>query len=509
MFRRCFIVWLLLSPAALAEQALDSLVVQTTAGPVRGVRQQGVQVFRGIPYAAAPVGERRWRPPLPAPSWNEVRSCLRFGPSCLQPEQKLLPGVKGEQSEDCLYLNVWAPSAGPTQKRPVLVWIHGGGFVIGSGGQRVYDGLEFARSGLVVVSMNYRLGPFGFLAHPDLSAESPQRVSGNLGLLDQIAALQWVQQNIARFGGDPSRVTIAGESAGSLSVGCLLNSPLAEGLFHRAVMQSGAPGLRTQLPEGEAQGVEIFERLGDSPVRLRNLPGVQVLEAARPRIGLLGKGARMWPLVDGWVIPEPPEERMARGAHHKVPVMLGTNADEGTLFIRQLSSRRPGLYRLFLQRLFGADSDRVFMAFPAASEDEVAPAMARFIKIAAFLAPTRRSARLLSHHGPVYMYHFTRVAPGLRRSGLGATHGAEVLYLFKTLPRSVESKDQQVAQAMHDAWVRFAASGNPNGGELPDWPLYREDDESYMEFGDVFKVGRDLEKEACDLIDTTPPVLLR
>ena len=503
-------------------RAGDDAVVRIESGRIREApvaTESQVRVFRGVPFARPPVGKLRWKPPLPAERWLGVRDCTEFGPSCPQPSARIIPEIQGDRSEDCLYLNVWtAGKAG--DKRPVMVWIHGGGFSIGGGAQRTYDGRQFAESGAVLVTFNYRLGPFGFMAHPALSAESAKGASGNYGLMDQIAALKWVRRNIAAFGGNPRNVTIFGESAGGVSVGCLLASPLAKGLFHRAIMQSGVAEIDTPLrggagrePSAESVGVKIAGQLGvDDPASdsartaaaLRGKSADELLAAADPRVGLFGKGQKLWPVIDGYVLPQPTAEVFAAGRHNDVPVMLGSNADEGTLFLRQLPVQRSAGYGLVARLLFGQDAKRVLAMFPAESDDQVKPALARLITASAFVAPTRRTARRLgSQKSPVWLYHFTRVSPGARQRQIGATHGIDIFYVFKTLPPGnwTDEADVAVSDAMHATWLRFATSGDPNGPGLPDWPAYTADADAHMEFGDKLTTGRHLWRRECDLFD--------
>ena len=500
----------------------DDTVVAIESGRARGLTVESgsdVRVFRGVPFARPPVGKLRWRPPQPAERWRNVRDCTEFAPSCPQPVARIIPEVQGNRSEDCLYLNVWtAGKAG--DKRPVMVWIHGGGFSIGGGAQRTYDGRHFAASGAVLVTINYRLGPFGFMAHPALSAESQQRASGNYGLMDQIAALKWVRRNIAAFGGDPRNVTIFGESAGGVSVACLLASPLAKGLFDRATMQSGVAEITTPLrggngkePAAETVGVKIADQLGiEAPesdsartaAQLRAKSAEELLAAANPRVGLFGKGLKLWPVIDGYVLPRPTAEIFADGKHNDVPVMLGSNSDEGTLFLRQLPIRRPEGYQLVVRALFGQDAQRILAIFPVGPDGDVKQALARLITASAFVATTRRTARRLeSQKSPVWLYHFTRVSPGAEQKSIGATHGIEIFYVFKTLPRGnwTDEADIAVSNAMHAAWLRFARSGNPNGKGLPNWPAYTAEADTHLEFGDEPKTGRHLWRDECDLFD--------
>ncbi|HTR98850.1 MAG TPA: carboxylesterase/lipase family protein [Bacteroidota bacterium] len=501
--------------------AADTLA-SVEGGRIRGTIERpgsGVCVFRGIPYARPPVGSLRWKPPAAVEPWSGTRECTQFAPGCIQPEQKIIRGITGPQSEDCLYLNVWT-AGNPGDKRPVMVWIHGGGFTIGSGSQATYDGLSFAEDGAVEVTLNYRLGPFGFMAHPALSAESPEHASGNYGLMDMIAALRWVRDNVAEFGGDPGNVTIFGESAGSAAVGCLIASPRARGLFHRAIMESGVPVHLPLLHEvspgdstAEAAGVAIAREAGiagaesaDGAVaaRLRALPADALLRAANPRIGLFGGGRRMGPAVDGDLLPRQPLEAFASGEANNVPVIIGSNADEGTLFLRQIPIRRPVGYVLAARRLFGGYAEKVLELFPVRTADDVRPAIARLVTVSAFVAPARRAARALSaHDGRVWLYHFTRVAPPLRERGIGATHGIELFYVFRTFPAATTpgEKDYAVSSAIHGAWLRFAKTGDPNLAGEPRWPAYTAKGDAYMEFGDSIRAGSGLFTNECDLFD--------
>ncbi len=498
-----------------------SEVANTTSGPVRGQRDPttGVTAFRGIPYAKPPVGGLRWKAPQQPEAWRGVRDCTAFAAPCLQPKGKIVLGVRGAQNEDCLYLNIWtkAGEGDSGKKRPVMVWIHGGGFTIGSGSQPFYDGRNFAAAGAVLVTINYRLGPFGFMAHPALSKESPQGVSGNYGMLDQIAALKWVQANIGSFGGDAGNVTIFGESAGAVSVGCLLASPLAGGLFHRAILQSGSAAVTQSLrgdkgASAEDTGIRVARQLGiESPdsdtaetaTFLRGMSARDLLKASNPKVGLFGKGNQFWPCVDGYVFPLAPMAAVAAGKHHDVPVLLGTNADEGTLFLRQIPIKRPFGYRLFVRTLFPKGADRVRDLFPADSPAEVRPALNKLVTVATFVASVRRLARALeAHSSPVWLYHFTRVYPAAEKSGMGATHGAEIYYVFDNLPSVVgEPRDGELSGAIQAAWLRFAETGNPNGGSLPAWPAYTREGDAHLVFGDEIESGRNLWKNACDLFD--------
>ncbi|MHC4985580.1 MAG: carboxylesterase/lipase family protein, partial [Planctomycetota bacterium] len=487
-------LWIVAALGILASMApADELHVQTQSGPIAGDYTDvlgEVRAFLGIPFAAPPIDELRWQPPQPHAPWSEVRDATEFGASCHQPDT-LLGQTEGEFSEDCLYLNVWTPAAAVAESLPVMVWIHGGGFASGSGSQSATNGTALAREGVVVVGINYRLGPFGFLAHPALSAESDDGISGNYGLLDQIAALQWVQDNISAFGGDPDNVTIFGVSAGGISVCSLLTSPLAEGLFHRGIIESGAAAgmmapLRSDDPGArpmEAVGEIVAERLGidtegaEAVAALRAVDAEALLAAADPSIGLFGGGLKFWPCVDGVVLPAEPAAAIAAGDVPDVPVLLGTTTDEATIFVSRLvRPMQPMPYRLLLRTVFGRRTDDVVAAFPIVAPEDAPLQIGRIVTHACFTAPTRRVARALAEHNrsDVYLYQFSRVCQLAETQGLGAFHGAEVPYVFGTKRIILGFTDLDIAlsRTIRCAWVRFAETGDPNGVGLPDWPAY-------------------------------------
>jgi para-nitrobenzyl esterase len=425
-----------------------------------------VLVFEGIPYAAPPVGDLRWRPPQPRKSWIGVRRTDRLARNCFQhqPYGDINPFAAGV-SEDCLYLNVWTQAM--TGRRPVMVWIHGGGFHAGFGGEERHNGSVLARKGAVVVTVNYRLGAFGFLAHPALVAESPQHASGNYALLDQIAALQWVRDNIARFGGDPGRVTIFGESAGGMSVGALIGSPLAKGLFQRAILESGTGtgGFVARSDSAQAVGVRVASALGvtgadaAAAARLRALSPDSLLAASLRIAGDSGRPI-FWPVVDGWVLPRTVDSTLVRGLGNVVPVIVGSNADES-------------------QEVFGA--------------------------------PSRALARLITSRGAAaYLYQFARVGEDSANRARGAYHSAEITFVFGR-PRPIQASaghtayDSTLADAMSDYWAAFAASGDPNGppaaGRWPHWPKYDPVTDAYIELGATVVAKRDIRRALYDSLD--------
>ncbi len=479
-----------------------------------------VVAFKGVPFAAPPVGPLRWRPPAPATPRKGVQPAREHGPRCPQADTSVrnardlardfgtAPALVPElaaTSEDCLYLNVWTSNLGGAEPQPVMVWIHGGSNIYGGGDEIPYDGANLARRGVVVVTVNYRLGLLGFLAHPALTAESPSRSSGNYGLLDQVAALEWVRRNIAAFGGDSERVTLAGASTGGADVVYLMTSPLAAGLFHRAISQSGAPADDPRTLAGqEVRGVRLAELLGLGGVEapLEELRAVPVEELLAVQSGHLNEELDCAPVADGWVLPDLPARVFASGRQHDVPLLIGTNADEWTSIGRYLEAVNELGFTGWLRSFWGAWADEAARIYPASRPEEVEAAVRRwqtdrwFTCPAAFLAG--RMARVASDS---YLYRFTRRLPAPGGASLGAYHGAEVAYVFDNLaaerwiPRTAQ--DQALADAMAAYWVRFASTGDPNRDGLPAWPPYATG--AHLELGDEIAVRSDLRDEACRL----------
>ncbi|WP_287153666.1 carboxylesterase/lipase family protein [Candidatus Solincola tengchongensis] len=507
-FMSIFVILLVLLMAPLgcagkeAETPASTLEVpRLDSGPISGVQEDGVWVYKGIPYAAPPVGELRWKEPQPVEPWEEVRPCTEYGPSCPQPEwpyqvQRDIFRIT-DQDEDCLYLNVWTPAKNPDDRLPVMVWIHGGGFTVGSGSQVLYEGKYLARKGVVVVTINYRLGPLGFMAHPLLSEESPHGVSGNYGLLDQIQALRWVQRNISAFGGDPGNVTIFGESAGGASVCALLASPLAEGLFHRAIAESGAflsmgmpsAGRSETLEEGEKLGKRISHELGcdregDELAALRSKTPQELIDAfQKVGTGLMGR-ASIGPVVDGYVLPDKPQDVFAEGRQHKVPLLIGNNADEGMLFLAGQSITAQQ-YENLVRLAYGTYADEVLSLFPLQPGEDPRAAYSRLFTAMGFAAPSRFAAEKMAEAGmPVYVYIFTMrsTVPGTEH--MGAYHGYELPFVFGTLVRFLRPEDQSLSEIMMNYWTRFAAGGDPNGGSEPEWPRFEPQSAAYQELGE-------------------------
>ena len=495
-------------------------VIRTDAGIVQGTLEVGLAVFRGIPYAAPPVGKLRWQPPQKPPSWTGVQNATSFGPACPQQEVSELEGGGdlGRMAEDCLYLNIWKPITQRNEKLPVMVWIHGGGFGVGAGSGPEYPGDRLARKGSIVVTLNYRLGALGFFVHEDLEKESPAGVSGNYGLLDQIAALRWVKKNIGAFGGDPERITLFGESAGAASINLLMLSPQAKGLFHRAIMESATattlpyimPRANGDYAQARATGRKFATTLEGNKSRdilaaLRARTPEEILAATASPIDDLAfsnKGFLFAPVYDGHLIPGRPEELLAQGMTPSLPVIIGTNKDEATLFTDDLTDKT---YLDWLARYFGGREREIFAVFPGLRAGDFRPAANHFFTTLWFTEPARFLARFLTAKGAaVYRYHFTREPFSFWMIGKGAYHGVEIPYVFGTTDQeNLSTTDRKLTEAMMGYWVSFAAQGNPNSNTagLPFWPAYDRNSETYLEFGDDIAVKTGLDRKACDLIE--------
>jgi para-nitrobenzyl esterase len=450
--------------------------------------------FLGVPYAAPPIGPLRWKPPQPVQKWSGARQATKFGPAALQLPASWLPPVP--LSEDCLYLNVWTTQFSPDAKLPVIVFFHGGGNQAGYS-QSTPLGPALSRLGLVIVSANYRLGPFGFFAYPALTAESEHHSSGNYGLLDQLQALRWVRENISQFGGDPERVTVMGQSAGALDICLLMASPLAAGLFQGAILESGEGqsvlNKDIRLPisynsisgTGEGDGETFVKDLGvsdgpDALEKLRNIPADNILEVWR-RNRKVGFDA----IVDGWIIPDQPAKVFATGKQINVPVLVGSNADEATVFGGQ-SLQTVDAYKVYLQKDTGRFANQEFEAYPAMSDAEVP---ARYLQFQSdlFAYGAYSFARAMTRRGQnAYLYQFTYSEKG-KRANLGAYHGEELYFLSDSFPADWEhdGDDEKLGEAIRTYWAQFAKTGNPNSYGLPEWPAYKIARDQYMELGRV------------------------
>ncbi len=508
--------------------APDELLVTTESGDVRGSKDGTVRSFLGIPFAAPPVGANRFRPPQPVEPWEGEWPALDVGPICPQN----FGFSPGGGYEDCLYLNVWTPSPPPSTPAPVMVWFHGGAFVFGSGGESYYAGSKLAQAhGMVVVTVNYRLGPLGFLAHPALAAEDPAHpTSGNYGLEDQIAALEWVQRNIAAFGGDPARVTIFGESAGGYSACFHYLSERSRGLFHAVISESGlcASGIIEQTRAGaEAAGQAFAESFGcagaGAPDCLRGKDAWELVDATAPPPtsqqlpgGMFyqdpGSVTGWSPNVDGVLVPASTLELFTAGDYPKLPLLLGSNRDEGTLFLWTFIANQVAdetQYREALGRRFGpAAVDAIVLQYPIASYPSPTRALAEVTGDAFFVCPARRTARLASAAGaPVYLYTFQRLPSQPLLDDAGVIHSAEIPFVFgiDTFPLGKVGPDGlPLSEAMQGYWTRFAATGDPNGAGALAWPPYDAAGDQHMLLDLPLAAGTAHKQAVCDFWDALP-----
>jgi para-nitrobenzyl esterase len=465
-------------------------IVEAPSGPVQGVREGEMRLFKGIPYAVPPVGGMRWRPPAPMQPWKGVRAATEFGPACVQPQSKTpsvySPAEPLPVSEDCLTLNIWAPAN--AKKAPVFFWIHGGALTSGSSREAMYDGRRLAERGLIVVSINYRLGVLGWLAHPGLSAESPQKVSGNYGLLDQMAALAWVKHNIAAFGGDPAKVTIAGESAGGLSVMFLMESPLARGTFSKAIAQSAymvaMPGLKKSAygaPSAEAVGQMLAAGVQAPDLAALRGMDAQTLTDSATKLGFFPFG-----VVDGLVLPEQMVASFDHGRQAPVPLLAGFNQGE-IRSLMMLAPKAPDTaaeYEKAIRERYAEFADAFLKLYPAADYKESILATSRD---ALYGWTSERLARKQTALGqPAYLYLFDHGYPAMDTAGLHAFHASELPYVFGTFdgtpPRwpKVPESDRGFSDTMLGYWASFAGSGAPG----PDWPAYGAQ-RNYLHFVDT------------------------
>lgn len=478
--------------------------VKVAEGLVQGTVEDGLTVFKGIPFAAPPVGDFRWKAPQPAASWQGIKQANKFAPGPMQGGTP--PSGK---SEVCLYLNLWTPAKTAKEKVPVLVWIYGGGFGAGATSETVYSGEKLAKKGVVLVSIAYRVGQLGFLAHPELSAENPNKVSGNYGLLDMIAGLQWIQKNIAAFGGDPKKVTIFGESAGGIAVSMLCASPLAKGLFTGAISQSGGsfgpPRLTTfpgenqkLLPDAESSGLAFAKAAGVSTIaELRKLDADKL-----PAVRGLGMS---WPIIDGYVIPDNQYNLYEAGKYNDVPILVGYNSDEGASFS---PPKTPADYVNAVTLRYGKFADALVKAYPVG--DSTVPKTARDLaRDAAFGWHTWSWARLQAKTGKakVYYYYFDQhpdFPEGSPRFGYGSPHGQDVGFVFQHLnPASREATptDEAISEAMATYWTSFAKKGNPNTKGFPEWPTFSDATPNVMYFKQTPHIGTVPSIESLKVLD--------
>lgn len=467
--------------------------VKVTGGLVSGTvnKEDEVYIFKGIPFAAPPIGDLRWKAPQPVKPWPGIKACTAFGASPMQgapvpfsmwSKEFLIPDEP--INEDCLYLNVWTGAKTPKEKRPVIVWIYGGGFSSGGAGAPIYDGEAMAKKGIVFVSLNYRVGIFGFFAHPGLTKESGKNASGNYGLMDQVAALQWVKNNIAQFGGDANNVTIAGQSAGSMSVNCMVATPLTKNLFQKAIAESGASfvssafGSGTTLKMAEADGIKTAAALkANSLAALRKIAAAELLKAPQTLRG---------PIVDGYVLPQSIAAIFAAKKENKVTLLTGWNQDEGLVFgpIKNATD-----FTTEATKNYGSAAAGFLKYYPAGDDSTAAVSQLNVSRDMIFGVQNYTWANVQSSHGAnVYVYRFTRKVPATGEYvKYGAFHTGEVPYAYDNLQfvnRPWEPVDDALAKTMSGYWVNFATTGNPNGSGLPDWPAYNTNDKMIMVFGE-------------------------
>jgi len=516
-----FVVFASWPAQVLAESAQPAPAVHISTGSLRGAMQGSVAVFRGIPFAKPPLGELRWRPPEPPEPWQGERDAARSSSHCMQISEGLgvfmqpLAAAYGASytiepvsvSEDCLYLNVWVPQWPAKGPLPVMVWMHGGSNTAGSGAQPTYDAASLAAHGVVVVTINYRLGVFGFLSLAALTAESPHHSSGNYGLLDQLAALHWVQDNIAQFGGDPSNVTVFGESAGSIDAGVLITSPLSAHLFRRAILESGPPfglGPSQSLSDAEKAGQAVADaapKLAATPLEsLRKMPAADLLKLANARGNYQPSGP-----VDGWILPQPPAKAFATGAAQKVDILIGLNGRELSAFramAAAAAAKHPGTPPAgtgglgamgnaadSLRPLYGAWTYAALAHYLGGAFVNRDLAIDRGMNDMLMACPIGALASLISAGGQkAYVYRFDRSIAGKGQPVLGAFHGLEIPYVFNAFNErswnwlAFNDADYRLSGTMEAYWINFAKTGDPNGGDVPAWPAWSDDREGFMEF---------------------------
>ena len=505
---------------------LSTDAVAVTGGDIQGgPSEKNTEVFayKGLPFAAPPIGDLRWRPPAPVVGWNGIRDATKTGAICVQNS-----GQAVMQDEDCLFLNVWAPVE-RTEALPVMFWIHGGGYTGGSGSSAIYDGTPLAADAAVVVTINYRLNVFGFMAHPALSGESPHGASGNYGLMDMVAALEWVRDNIATFGGDPNRVTIFGESAGGGAVMSVMLMPQSAGLFHRAIAQSNyVQGWERPLSgdyagwgSAETQGVRIATALGleghEVLADMRAASSAAVLEASNADAGrsFRREGNTWAPNVDGWTIPDDPFEMYASGRQHNVPLITGMTGNEGSLFTRGMGIDTVEAFETHVREAYPELADRLLALYDASSPDTAKAGIDHLIHDMVFAGPVRAHAETHSvMTSPVWLYHFTHVPPTAWGETLGAHHAAELVYVFGTLTRNDDDAERPLglssagdftdadfglSETMRAYWLQFAATGDPNRDDLPAWPRFTLTENEHVELGSIVVSGTGLHEEGATL----------
>ena len=474
---RVFSMILLLAAAVSCGKQITEQV-EVTGGTIKGTMTETMATYKGIPFAAPPVGDHRWKAPQPVIPWEGVKDATKYGPGPIQGAGQ----ESADFSEDCLYLNVWTPAKTTKDRLPVLVWIYGGGFSMGS--SAFNDGTALAEKGVVLVSMNYRVGQLGFMAHPELSAENPEGVSGNYGILDQIAALEWIQENIESFGGDPEKVTIFGESAGGISVSMLCASPLAKGLFRGAISQSGGsfgPVREHSYPGENMKTLAVAENDGLAFAEGRSVAELRALD-----VSMLGRpfsiAGGAWPVVDGYVIPDDQYKLYEQGKFNDVDILVGYNSDEGASF--SFGGNSAVAHKASVEERYGPYAEALLEAYPV--EGDVVTKTGRDLaRDASFGWHTWSWARLQSEKGNsnVYLYYFDQhpdYPEDSPRYGSGSPHGQDVDFVFKALKKEDVPTDFELSDIMATYWTNFAKYGDPNGEGLPHWPEFTEDNHVTM-----------------------------
>lgn len=490
-----------------------SLLVETDKGTVEGAFEGSTRAFLGIPYAASPTGARRWKAPAPHEAWTETRKATEKGRACAQ-KGALSSSFDSSTGEDCLTVNVWTPDVADPSGLPVLVWIHGGGFVFGSGGDAAYDGKNLSeKSGFVVVSLNYRLGPLGFLGLPALKAEDSAHPStGAYGLEDQRAALAWVKANIAAFGGNPANVTLFGESAGGASTCMHMVSPQSKGLFQRAIIESGPCDLVNTEAASTGYGDQLAEALGcktapDVLACMRGKSTEEIMNAVPASTSITGQS--WYPAVDGWNLPDLPSKLVEAGSFEKMPTIFGTNSDEGTLFT-QLGSTMiadEAAFEKFAEENIPGHGKEIVAQYPTATYGTAQKAATAAITDGTFTCATRRAARAFTKAGAAtFMYHFTYVPKDALLSGLGSFHSAEIKYVLgnpsQLQPQQLTEDELVMSASMMGYWSRHAEKGDPNGEGAFAWPKYDATTEENIVFDLKISKEAGLKKEICDFWDS-------
>ena len=513
------------------DSAAKEPTVSISPGVVRGTTDGNVDSFKGIPYAAPPIGEYRWRPPQPVHKWQGVRDASKFGANCAQAGWPRGSGsIAAGSSEDCLYLNLWLPSGTkPGGRLPVMVWIHGGAFVFGSGSQPDFSGIQFAKQGVILVTFNYRLGRLGFFAFPALTNEHPEEPKGNYAYMDQIAALKWVQKNIAAFGGDPNNVTIFGESAGGVSVHSLLTIPSAKGLFQKAIIESGGgrDGVLTGRPmskdnsnpyypvSAESVGINFACKHGilgtdaAALAKLRSLSVAEIVDGGQESDGPGGPLIYSGPILDGKLVVETAESAYKAGRQSRVPIMIGSNSAEVSGGFVNAGSKEQ------LLSLFGNLKDEASKVYDPDDTVEFAKMLTMVNTDKVWAEPARFTARaFVADDEPAYTYRFSYVSASMKQwMQYGAVHGSEIPYVFDNLTSrngTVAPEDQKVAKMMNTYWVNFAKTGNPNGKGLPKWPVYNRQNDEILEFrSDGSAAGEpDPRKARLDIIEKAVKIMI-